>query len=94
MSGEYDKIVLYQHPISPPSMYCVMVFNYLGIDYINYEINVFKGEVKQPWYLKVNPNGAIPSIRDVNGFCTNEGIAITRYISNVLLSSLFIIHFS
>ena len=80
MSGEYNKLVVYQNPMSPPSMYVVMVCNYLKIDYKNYEINAMRNEHKKPWYLNINPNGAVPALKDVNGFTTNEGVAMTRYI--------------
>ena len=90
MSGEYNKLVVYQNPLSPPSMYVVMVCNYIGLDYKNYEMNAFTNEHKKPWYLKINPNGAIPACKDVNGFKTNEGVAVTRYVSKKLLIILFI----
>eukprot|EP00345_Euplotes_harpa_P010342 CAMPEP_0168346330 /NCGR_PEP_ID=MMETSP0213-20121227/18186_1 /TAXON_ID=151035 /ORGANISM="Euplotes harpa, Strain FSP1.4" /LENGTH=179 /DNA_ID=CAMNT_0008354919 /DNA_START=55 /DNA_END=591 /DNA_ORIENTATION=- len=56
-----------------------MVFDFIQINYKNREINVAFGEQKKPWYLKINPNGAIPAIKEVDGFTTNEGIAIARY---------------
>ena len=75
--------------LSPPSMFCVMTFDYLGLDYKNYEVDGFRNEHKKEWYLKVNPNGAVPALKDVNGFTTNEGIAIVRYAGKHVSSSLF-----
>ena len=37
-------------------------------------------EHKRPWYRKINRNGAVPAIRDEDGFCQNEGVVIVKYL--------------
>ncbi|KAJ1963285.1 Glutathione S-transferase 2 [Dispira parvispora] len=36
----------------------------LGIPYKTYLVNLFDNEQKQPWFLKINPNGRVPAITD------------------------------
>ena len=81
MSKTADRLVLYQSPLSPPSMFCGMVCDSVNLNYKSHEIDIINGGNRKPWYLKINPNGAVPSIKDVDGFTTNEGVAIARYVS-------------
>ena len=36
----------------------------LGLPYTVHHIQLSKGEQKEPWFLKINPNGRIPAIVD------------------------------
>jgi glutathione S-transferase len=68
-----------------------MVFDYLEIDHKARELNPMTNEHKKPWYRKINPNCAFPAIKDSDGFCTNEGVTITKYISTVVHSFLSVV---
>jgi len=55
----------------------------LGIQYRVRPISFDKKEQKEPWYLKINPNGRIPSIidHDNGGFAVFESGAIMMYLA-------------
>jgi glutathione S-transferase len=55
----------------------------LGIPYTVHPITLSKGEQKQPEYLKINPNGRIPTIvdREENNFAVFESGAILIYLA-------------
>jgi len=55
----------------------------LGIPYTVTTIDITKGVQKEPWFLKINPNGRIPAIIDHdNGeFCVFESGAILMYLA-------------
>jgi glutathione S-transferase len=74
------KLTIYGVPPSPPSNMVWMCLDIAGIKYEKYEPNLLFKENKKEWYKKINPNGAVPAMKDVDGFCQNEGIAISRYL--------------
>ena len=55
----------------------------LGLDYSVHHIHMDKQEQKEPWYLKINPNGRIPTIVDHNNddFAVFESGAIMIYLA-------------
>jgi len=55
----------------------------LGVEYRVRRIALDKKEQKEPWYLKVNPNGRIPTIvdHDNGGFAVFESGAIMIYLA-------------
>lgn len=55
----------------------------LGLDYQVRPISFEKKEQKEPWYLKLNPNGRIPTIvdHDEGGFVVFESGAIMVYLA-------------
>ncbi len=55
----------------------------LGLPYQVHPIDLSKGEQKQEWYLKLNPNGRIPTIvdRDNDDFPVFETGAIMIYLA-------------
>ena len=52
----------------------------LELPYEIHHIQLSKGEQKEPWYLKINPNGRIPAIDD-DGFTVFESGAIMMYLA-------------
>lgn len=55
----------------------------LGLDYHVRRIDLASKEQKQPWYVKLNPNGRIPTIvdKDNNDFVVFESGAILLYLA-------------
>jgi glutathione S-transferase len=55
----------------------------LGLDYKVHHIHMDKQEQKEPWYLKLNPNGRIPTIvdHDNDDFAVFESGAIMIYLA-------------
>lgn len=57
-----------------------------GLDYDVYKIDFGKTEQKEPWFIKINPNGRIPAIVDrsrggPDGFSVFESAAILLYLA-------------
>jgi len=55
----------------------------LGLPYNVHAIDLGSGEQKEPWFLKINPNGRIPAIvdRDAGDFPVFESGAILIYLA-------------
>ena len=55
----------------------------LGLAYDLHVIDMGAGEQKQPWFLKINPNGRIPAIvdREAGDFAVFESGAIMIYLA-------------
>ncbi len=55
----------------------------MGLPYEVHPIALSKNEQKQDWYLKINPNGRIPTIvdRDADNFAVFESGAILIYLA-------------
>jgi len=54
-----------------------------GLEYEFQSLSFSKNEQKEPWFLKINPNGRIPAITDPNrgNFNVFETAAITLYLA-------------
>ena len=68
-------------PISQPSraVHALLLVN--NIPFEPKVVNIFTGEQKQPEFLKVNPSGQVPALKD-GDLLLAEGHAILRYICN------------
>lgn len=55
----------------------------MGIEYKLVHIDYFTGEHKSPDYLKINPNGTVPSASDGLGFNITESNAILQYAADL-----------
>ena len=75
-------IDLYTAP-TPNGWKASITLEELGIPYEVHIINLMGGDQKKPEYLKINPNGRIPSIvdRDEDGFEVFESGAIMIYLA-------------
>ncbi len=60
-----------------------IVLEELGLPYTVHALDLMKREQKEDWYLKINPNGRIPSIvdRDNGDFAVFESGAILMYLA-------------
>ncbi len=55
----------------------------MGVPYETHAIELSKGTQKEPWFLKINPNGRIPAIvdREEGNFAVFESGAIMVYLA-------------
>jgi GST-like protein len=75
-------IDLYTSP-TPNGWKASIMLEEIGLPYTVKPIQLAKLEQKQDWYLKLNPNGRIPTIvdRDEGGFAVFESGAILIYLA-------------
>jgi glutathione S-transferase len=76
------QCVLYVHPISQPARACLSLVRAAGLPESRVAVKMValdKGEHKTAAYLQVNPNGAVPALRD-GAFGMGESHAIMRFL--------------
>ena len=61
----------YHHPASQPSRAVYMTIRALGIEHDIHVIDLLSGKQKSPEFLKINPRGKVPAIKD-GDFCLGE----------------------
>ncbi|CEL11346.1 hypothetical protein ASPCAL14449 [Aspergillus calidoustus] len=61
--GMKTNITLYTEG-TPNGLKPTILLAELGLEYKLHLINIFKHEQKEPWFLKINPNGRIPALVD------------------------------
>jgi glutathione S-transferase len=71
---------LYYHPNSPNCVDVLATANHLGIQLDLQLVDLLKGAQKDPAYLKLNPNGRVPTLAD-GDFVLWESNAIMQYIA-------------
>jgi len=71
---------LYHNPMSPNVRRVRLTAAVLGIDLEEKRLDFTKGEHKNPEYLALNPNGAVPTLVD-GDFVLTESRAIMQYLA-------------
>jgi glutathione S-transferase len=72
---------LYYNPFSPNSRRALMAAIQLGVPVERVLVDIRKGEQKRPEYLKLNPNGKVPTLDD-DGYVLWESRAIMMYLAD------------
>ena len=72
---------LYYNPLSPNVRRVRLTAAVLGIDLEEKLLDFSKGEHKNPEYLALNPNGAVPTLVD-GSFVLTESRAIMQYLAS------------
>jgi len=72
---------LYHNPLSPNVRRVRLTAAVLGIELEEKKLDFAKGEHKNPEYLALNPNGAVPTLVD-GDFVLTESRAIMQYIAS------------
>ena len=78
------KLTLFVSPFSQPSRAVWSFCDLVGIEYELHEVNLQKGDQKKPEFLAINPQGAVPAIKESrpgeDDFILGESHAILRYL--------------
>ncbi|KAH7350902.1 hypothetical protein BKA65DRAFT_549889 [Rhexocercosporidium sp. MPI-PUGE-AT-0058] len=74
---------VYLDPCTVNSRKVLAGLDLLGTQYELKHINYFTGEHKSPEYLKINPNGTVPSASDGPDFNITESNAILQYAADL-----------
>src|SRR5262245_61754 len=72
-------VVIYTIPTSICSQRVRMVLEEKGVAYRNHTINIPDFENLQPWYLKINPRGLVPTIK-VGDEALFDSATIMRFV--------------
>jgi glutathione S-transferase len=72
-------IKLYDNAISGNCYKVRLALSQLGVEYERVNVDIFRGEQKEPWFSELNPNKKIPVIVD-DGFTMWESNAILLYL--------------
>ena len=64
-----------------------LVLKHEGIAHTVKDIDLMKGETRDPKYMEMNPNHSVPTIKDVDGTVVFESNAIMRYLCGVYPSA-------
>jgi glutathione S-transferase len=71
---------LYHNPLSSNGRRPRLVAHHIGVKLDEHVVDFAKGEHKSPEYLKLNPNGMVPTLVD-EGFTIFEGRAAMQHIA-------------
>jgi glutathione S-transferase len=74
-------LTLYGHPSSPNSRKVHWALEEIGVPYEYKRVELMKREQKLPDYVKLNPNGRVPTLID-DGFTLYESNAIMWYLAD------------
>mmetsp|Transcript_881 Transcript_881/g.872 ORF Transcript_881/g.872 Transcript_881/m.872 type:complete len:238 (-) Transcript_881:78-791(-) len=74
-----EGLIIYMHILSPYAKTVIATANHLDIPHTERHIDLRKNEHKSEWYLKINPNGQVPAIKD-GDHTMAESIDIAKYL--------------
>ena len=72
--------ILYHFPLSPNAVKVLAVLHHLGADFEERIVDLTKNETHTPEYLKINPNGLMPTLVE-GDFVLWESNAIIQYVA-------------
>lgn len=64
ISSNGNALVLYHYCTSYYSQKVVMAFQEKRLKYKSHQVNLFKYEQYEPWFMRLNPNGQVPVLKD------------------------------
>lgn len=77
------KIVLYHSAYSTCSQKVRLTLEEKGVDYVSKELSFAKQEQLKPDYIKINPNGVVPTLVS-DGQVITESSAIVEYLDELI----------
>ncbi len=75
-------MILYDDPISGNGYKVRLAMAQLGVGYELIEVDILKGETRTPKFLRLNPNGKIPTLVLDDGRALSESNAILYYLAS------------
>lgn len=75
-------MILYDDPISGNGYKVRLAMAQLGVDCELIEVDILKGETRTPEFLRLNPNGKIPTLVLDDGRALSESNAILYYLAS------------
>lgn len=79
MYRDLERITLYT-ALTANGIKISIALEELSLEYKSVEVDIAANEQKEPWFLRINPNGRIPAITD-NGQRVFESGAILLYLT-------------
>lgn len=77
-----SEVVLYDYWRSSASYRVRIALNLLGIDYKTVPVNLLEGAHKTPEYLRLNPQGLVPTLV-IDGKTLTQSVAIVEYLAEL-----------
>ena len=74
-------LALYSTPLSANGRKALVVARHLELDFELHDVNVYRGEGRQPAYLAINPHGKVPTLVD-GDLVLWESNAILQYLAD------------
>jgi glutathione S-transferase len=76
-----DKPILYDYAFSGNCYKVRLLLSQLGIEYECRPVDIIAGDTKQPWFLRKNPVGQVPTLELPDGTCLRESSAILMHLA-------------
>jgi maleylacetoacetate isomerase len=77
-----NQVILYDYWRSSASYRVRIALNMLGIDYRTVPVNLLDGSHRNPDYLKLNPQGLVPTLV-IDGMALTQSLSIIEYLAEV-----------